>query len=716
MKIFPETKSRKTSPTHAARGRVLVIKVLFLLCFAVVAVRLVQLQVIDAGMYSEAARRQYEDRVVIRAMRGSVYDRMGRILISSAMDISFAVDPKVPGFDANKLARRFANTFHKSTEHYLTKIGPRNTNFVWLERHVARHYGTVLKASDLPGLIVVDEPRRVYHEGHLAAQLLGFTDVDGRGISGVELQFDDLLRGKDGYVIMHRDGLGRARHAVDYPRVEAQHGKSIILTINKDYQAICEEELHKGIQEYDAEGGLAVMLDPRTGEVLAMVTYPPIDPARAGDYDQSLTRNRVVTDMFEPGSVFKVVTVSAALDHALVMPEQKFFAEQGTYQIALGRGEFRTIRDFHPYGILTFQEAMEVSSNIVMAKVSDLIGAERMYRTARNFGFGTETGVQLPGEISGELKRPTQWWGTTLNSIAYGYEVGVTPLQIAAAYAAVANGGVLHKPSIFHGIFGDGQQEALRPQTIRRVTTPETAGKVQEFLIGVVERGTGTSARIPGMIIAGKTGTSRKVVNGKYVPGIYTATFAGFFPAENPKAVCVVMLDTRSTIYTGGLASAPIFKRIAEKITALSEQFSGPPVADANGHTLPALPDVVNMKVEDAVSLLQTAGFNAEPNGGGAFVLDQSPRPGSKVRSDEEIRLEAGEPTSQPDLKQVRVPDLLNLSLRRAMNRLTMCKLQMIVEGSGRVASQHPSAGQLVNVGSSVSVECRQGTALNGSL
>jgi cell division protein FtsI (penicillin-binding protein 3) len=697
----PGDQSRKGS-----RARLLAAKIVFLLLFAVVASRLVQIQAVESGRYKDMARRQYENRIDLPAARGNIYDRNRRVLVSSAMDVSFAADPRMLGADITTVARTFSSVFGTPFDRYHQRLKPQSSNFVWLERHVPHALAAKIGLKDVDGIIRMEEQRRVHHFGSAAGQLLGFTDIDCRGISGLELEFDEGLRGLNGYEVKKRDGLGRALPAVEYPRIEPVDGHDIVLTIDLDYQAVAEEALREGVNEYGAESGLVVMLDPNTGELLAVANYPPLDPAEAGNVDQARTRNRVITDMFEPGSVFKVVTAAAALEHGIVTPEQKFFAEHGAYKVALKRGGERTIRDIHEYGMLTFREGMEFSSNIVMAKASDLIGSELLYRMARDFGFGTKTGVELPGEISGELKKPTEWSGTTLNSMAYGYEIGVTPIQLAAAYSAVASGGILYRPTIVKEIVrkDGGVLSMSSPQVIRRVISKETAKTLAGFFGGVVERGTGKASKSEAVVIAGKTGTSRKVIDGHYVPGSYTATFAGFFPLDDPKVVCVVMLDTRSTSYTGGLASAPIFKRIAERVVGLSDRFSDDAVADGRMVEGIRMPDVIHLKTEDATSLLETAGFDVEAAGDGAFVVGQSPSPGTVHPAGGRVGLktaDAGEGDRIP------VPNLRSLSIRRAMNRLHMLQLHMAVNGSGVVVGQNPPAGEVVPRGTVVHLRCR---------
>ena len=332
--------------------------------------------------------------------------------------------------------------------------------------------------------------------------MLGFTGVDNNGLGGLELELDSLLRGENGRLILQRDGLNRQRQSVDYPRVDPVDGDAVNLTIDAEYQSIAEEELRKGIERNKAESGLVAMMDPATGEILAMANYPGMDPADPSGTDPQVVRNRIVTDMFEPGSVFKIVTASAALEAKTGRPDAEI--QRGTgivYRPACEREEAHTINDTHKHGMITFQEAMEVSSNIVMAKVSDIIGADALFTMARAYGFGTTTGIELPGEVRGELKHPAQWSGTTLNSMAYGYEVGVTPLQILCAYAAVANHGVLMKPFIVRSIVSPDNTVVAehRPETIRRVISRNTAAELTQLFRGVVERGTGVGAKLPNL-------------------------------------------------------------------------------------------------------------------------------------------------------------------------------------------------------------------------
>jgi len=690
--------------------RLLWVKIGLLVVFAIVALRLIQIQVLQSHGYRDIARKQYEARVPEPATRGNIYDRNGKLLVSNTQYVSFGADPKAVGERAEVVAERFARVFGKPRGYYLDKLSAQDKRFVYLERRAKPQLSRSINVPDLEGVIELKEPQRLYHYEHIGGQVIGFTDVDNRGLNGIELALDGYLKGKDGYVVMQRDGLGRKRPSVDYPRVEPTNGASAVLTIDIEYQAIAEEELARGIRRNHAESGLVIILDPATGEILAMANSPAMDPANPAGTSQAVMKNRAITDMFEPGSVFKVVTASAALEKGVAKPEQKFYAERGKYIVKLPGGKVRPkpITDTHEYGTITFQEAMELSSNIVMAKISDRIGAEGLYTMARNFGFGIETGIDLPGEVNGELKRPNLWSATTLNTMAYGYEVGVTPIQIASAYASIANKGVMEKPFIVKKIIDENQEPVVeaKPQTIRRVIEKPTAEVLTCFLEGVVERGTGVQAKIAGLKVAGKTGTSRKVSEGRYEQGNYTASFVGFFPADDPKVVCLVMLDNpRVGGYTGGLVSAPIFKAIAQKIYAMSGRFTRTPGPVMAGNETLVVPDLVSLNTDVAREMLAARGLKSEIEGNGDLVRGQSPHAGAVVSRGGGVRLQTKESDAAPPGYAV-VPDLRGMPMRRAINSLAIQLLEVSITGSGVVASQTPQAGQQVKVGTRVAVHC----------
>ncbi len=716
---FVPTKETVSAPRSVAR--VLVIKVTLLFAFVGIAARLAQVQIIETSRYQQIARQQYEEKVVLPAARGYIHDRNGNVLVSNRMCVSFAADPKVLANGVHSVALEFSRVFGKPPKVYLEKL--RNAKrFAWLERQVSPVLARQVHAKTMSGIFELSEPRRLYHYEEIAGSLIGFTDIDNSGLSGIELQCGEYLRGIDGYMIMQRDGLGRARPAADYLRVEPVNGNHVFLTIDLVYQSVAEDKLKKGIEQSNAVGGLVVMVNPKTGEVLAVAQQPGVDPNVSAERVPQSGKLRAVTDMFEPGSVFKVVTAAAALENNLAWPTQKFSTDHGEYKVQLPHGELRLIKDVHGYDALTFQEAMELSSNIVMAKVSDLIGSERLYQKARDFGFGIETEIEYPGEARGELKRPVEWSGTTLNSIAYGYEVAVTPMQIVAAYAAVANEGILMKPTLVRKIVSESGKilHEQPPQPVRRVVSSQTAATLGRFFEGVVQRGTATSVQIEGIRIAGKTGTSRKYVEGRYETGSHTASFIGYFPVENPEVVCLVMLDNpRNGGSTGGTTAAPIFREIAEHIITTG-QISTTRWSLADGRipkpSIPRLssqavtiPDVCNLQLAVAKKLLEGQGLVAEVFGSG-LVGRQIPQPGTIVGLGSVVKLLSNAPTASPASGRLPVPNLQGLSVRRALGRLAIDGLEARIQGSGIVVRQRPTAGDNVDPGSAVTLFCEPAT------
>ena len=699
-------------PQRGLRVRWFLVKISILLFFILIAWRLAQIQVVEASKFQEIARRQYESRMLLPASKGNICDRNGDVLVSNSMFISYAADPKIVRDEARRVAGEFSRFFGKPTKFYLEKLRS-DRRFVWLVRRMTPDFANRFKGERFDGVMPFNEPKRLYHYGELAGQLLGFTDIDNKGISGLELQYDKEMRGKDGYVILQKDGLGNRKVSVGYPRVEAIDGATLHLTIDLGYQSIAEEELERGVKRSNADGGLVVAMNPRSGEILILAQYPGVNPSEVSRYDVKNQRLSVVTDMVEPASVFKLVTASAGLEGGLIKPDEFFFAENGKYKVPLRTGSFRIIKDTHPRGWMTFGEAMEISSNIVMAKASDIIGKKRLYRKAKEFGFGSVTGIDLPGEIRGELKKPSSWSVTTLNTMAYGYEVGVTPIQLLAAYGAVANGGLLVKPFVVKKIVGaeGAVMEETEPQVVRRVVTEEIAQTLTKFFEGAVERGTATHARIEGVRIAGKTGTSRKYVDGRYEPGSYLALFIGFFPADDPKFVCLTVIDQpRNGSYFGSQISAPIFRAIAERIISTSLEIPqgdrGTLITRAESSAARRIPNVCNVKVVVARRLLAERGIKSKIIGEGDMVLDQTPEPGTRVREGETVTLFLTRRGKRLADGYVETPELRGLSLRRALNRLAVDRLLGTVNGSGIVIGQTPSPGEKVKVGTKVSIRC----------
>ncbi len=690
------------------RLRFFFLKFFFALFFLAVSARLVLIQIIESPKYQKIARKQYEAKFVLPATRGKIYAREGNALVSNIMYQSFSADPRFIGDDAEEIAGEFSKVFSKPSSYYLEKLKSQK-GFVWLERGVKPEIAKRIPLHD--GIIVINEPKRIYQYDEVGGTLIGFTNVDNKGISGLELQLDDELKGTNGSIVLQRDGLGRTRPSADFPKMDPIDGNDVSLTISLKYQAIVEEELRRGILANKAEGGLALMMNPKTGEILALAVYPGVDPNEVTKFDIDRARDRVVTDIFEPGSVFKVVTASAAYESKVLTPESRFYAEHGAMLVTINNRPVRWVRDTHPYEWLTFQQAIELSSNIVMAKVGRIIGPERFYRQARDFGFGIISGIDLPGEVRGRLKKPYEWSGTSLMTMAFGYEVGVTPLQIISAYAAVANKGYLMQPYVVasvHDQKGDVLHEQ-KPQVIRQVISAHTAQLLTDAFEGVVNQGTAKEVKLDGIRIAGKTGTAKKIVDGKYAPGDFTASFVGFYPVEDPQIVCLVMMDNpRARSYYGGETSGPIFRAIAERIIHSSWRFSHPLMTqepNPEDNTI-SVPDVRTIDVNIAQKILEGHGLSVKTFGKGDVVIRQSPDPGKIVQRGDGVTLVLNSDSAPQKDGTIIVPNLRGMSLRRAVNLLVIDDFDIHIQGSGIVMRQNPTAGQKVRIGSTLKIEC----------
>lgn len=549
--------------------RVNFIRVLFGLLFLAVMLKLGLVQGVRGFYYQGVAQKQYESEVPLHANRGMVYDRNNGLIVSNSYGYSYAADPQLlDSTDKSRIANKFAAVFNKPAEFFLQKLRMKS-RFVWLARDISSDQSAALQAFNVYGLIRLQEQQRLYPYGAVAGQVLGYTNVDGRGASGLELAFDSLLSGKDGYEIMQKDGMGRKMPSVDYPHMDPVPGFNIQLTLDMNIQQIVDEELASGVASAKGLSASAVFINPNTGEILAVANYPQFDPSNYSSYPLDASRDMAITDAFEPGSTFKIVAASAAIEEGIEKPNNRIFAENGKYTLY-----GRTVEDFEHAGWITFRQAVELSSNIAFSKVGMKIPPDKFYRYARDFGFGAPTGIEIPGEVPGELEKPYEWSKVSEPFMSFGYEVMVTSLQMAAAYAAIANGGTLLKPYIVSKVY-DSKGNIIfenTPAPIRRVVSPDVAQTVTGLLVDVVEHGTGLPAKINDLLIAGKTGTSQKLVDGKYSKRFYHASFAGFFPVPNPTIVGFIMIDSPMNGYTGGSVAAPIFKKIATRIYGIMQR------------------------------------------------------------------------------------------------------------------------------------------------
>jgi cell division protein FtsI (penicillin-binding protein 3) len=533
----------------------------------------------------------------------------------------------------------------------------RDSQFVYLARKVSPDEAQRVKALELKGVAFIKESRRYYPKKELAAHVLGYVGLDNTGLAGLESTYDAQVRGTEGKILVQTDAR---RHALS-SRIDraATAGVSLELTIDQYLQHIAERELRAGVEENNAAGGTALIMEPNTGEILALANWPTFNPNAFGKADERERRNRAIQDLYEPGSTFKVVTASAALEEHVVTPNDLIDCAPG-YTTFPGR---KPIYDFHRYGVLSFTDVIVKSSNIGAIKVGLRLGPERLGRYVSRFGFGQPIGPDFRGESSGIVWNPAKLDSSALASVSMGYQVAVTPLQMATAVSSVANGGSLMEPRVVRAFIKDGRRSMVAPKVLRKTVSSATLSELRTMMEGVVERGTAKSAQIDGYTIAGKTGTASKLVNGHYSRSDYNASFVGFVPSRQPALTIIVVIDSpHGHGYTGGVVAAPIFKRIAE---ASLRQLGVAP-------TINALPPVFAARSESA----------AEP-------VVQRPL------SDDKGVVTAAIPPAQPGV----MPDLRGQSAREALRILARIGSSARISGQGVVIEQTPAAGDPLGTG-----------------
>jgi cell division protein FtsI (penicillin-binding protein 3) len=529
----------------------------------------------------------------------------------------------------------------------------------------------------------VKEPKRLFTHGPLAAQVIGTTDVDNNGLTGIELQYNDVLRGKSGFVVMQRDGMGRLRPGINPEREVALDGKSLRLTIDLEMQRVVEQELARGVYENGAISGTVIAIEPSTGDILAMASYPSFHPNRLDQATDDAIRIRSITDQYEPGSTMKAITAAALIEEGKISRLDP--VDGGTGQIQMPGGA--VIKDDHPVGQTNFQGALEQSSNVVFATLSRRLDDRVLYKYVRDFGFGIPTGIDLPGEVRGRLKRPNEFDASTKSYMAFGYEVSATALQVLCAYAAIANNGVLMQPRIIQAVMQDKSNEMMNipPQKVRQVIREATAEQLKEMLVAVVERGTATQAAIPGVRIAGKTGTAQQLTNGEYDRKNYTASFVGYYPADKPRVAMIVMLDRPTASIYGGQTAAPIFRRIVQKTmtmlkldVATQERIAATNVSDSV-----VVPDIRGLSYSTADSVLHRLGLRLDTAGAGPLVVRQVPTQGVKLERGSSVRAEF-----QQLANTTARPNVVGFSLRKAITVLHAAGYDVRIRGSGKVIQQ----------------------------
>lgn len=539
--------------------------VAFTLFFVAIAARLFVLQLRDAPDYVALGRDQRVRRIVLSATRGSIYDRDGNELAMSLPAKGVYANPELV-LDASTTAMSLAPILNASPGE-LWRALQHDGSFVYLARRVEPEVAQKIEGLRLPGIGLLEESRRWYPAGDLASHVVGFVGLDGIGLAGLELQYEKVLAGRTGELVVEQDPAG---HLI--PQSESRHvrpvpGGDLVLTIDRDLQYRAQRALARAVKKNEARGGTVIVMDPATGEILAMTTYPGFDANLASDAPDESLRNRAITDVYEPGSVNKVITASVALEKGIVSTREIFRVPDHR------RVGPKVFHDAHPHPPMrmTLADIVSESSNVGAIQVAQRVGKRRLDRYLKRFGFGRRTGVGFPGEGEGILPPTDEWWETGIGTIPIGQGIAVTPLQIASVYATIANGGLRVRPRLVRGVIdARGEFQPGPPPERRRVVSASTAQSITSMLSYAVEAGTGAEAQIPGYWVAGKTGTARKPLEkARGYSDQYVASFVGFAPAAAPRLVIAAILDEPDTVY-GGIAAAPLFQEVAR--FALTQQ------------------------------------------------------------------------------------------------------------------------------------------------
>ena len=541
--------------------RILLVGLIFFIAFAAIAAKAIHLQVFRSQWLSQAASDQYEKSLTISGKRGNIYDRNQREMAVSIDVASIAAYPaRIKNIEDT--AEKLAEILKLDSRKIRQKL-TLDKSFVWIKRKTTARESQMVKELKLSGIDFVPEFNRFYPNRTLAAQALGFTGLDGKGLEGIEFYYNQQLQGAEGKITIFEDALGNGFKS-ENRQLASNSGHNLILTIDGNIQYITESALIEAVNQYSASSAMAIVMQPRTGAILAIAHFPTLNPNSYRTFDRSLWRNRTITDPFEPGSTMKIFSAAAALESGDIKYNDIFYCENGAYKIGKN-----VVHDSSKHGWLSLQQIIKFSSNIGAIKISEKVGAKTLYQTFQNFGFGTRSGVDCPGETTGSLSHYSSWSEIDIGAISFGHGIAVSAVQLIAAVSAIANDGILMKPYIVMEITdqNDISVKSFKPQQVRRVISARTAGIVKKILKTVTTKGgTGVNAALDRYSVCGKTGTARKLdEKGKYSDSKHVASFVGFTPADKPEIAVLVIIDEPQGNYYGGIVAAPVFKKIAQQ-------------------------------------------------------------------------------------------------------------------------------------------------------
>ncbi|HEX3249566.1 MAG TPA: penicillin-binding protein [Pyrinomonadaceae bacterium] len=679
--------ARSKSRPDVSAGRALFVAAFIGFWMFVVSARLVYLQFSQYDSLANRARQQQQNSIETSPLRGELLDRYGRELARSVQTVSLFLDPegldgstldhsaqqvaKVLGLKESELAKEFREALDE------------NRRFIWIARRLDAELAAKITALNLPGIHQQLEPKRFYPNGSLAAHVLGYVGLDGQGLGGVEQSFNEKISGEPGQLFIEKDANGKAYESYE---IAAKPGQTVVLTIDQSIQYLAEQALQGAVQRARAKSGTVIVLDPRSGEILALANAPTFDPNKVADAKPETRSNWALQNIYEPGSTFKVVAFSAAIEKKLVKPEDHIDCQMGSITVA-----GRLIHDHKPFGLLTIAEALAKSSNVAAIKLGLRVGDETMYDYIKRFGFGSKTGIELPGETAGIVRKVERWQPSSIGSIAMGQEVGVTPVQMVAAFGALANDGMRVAPHLIREVrSGDGTVVYRAEPEQRRVTSAETAIALRGMLEGVTLNGTAKKAQLDGYSAAGKTGTAQKIdpKTKAYSATKFVGSFVGFAPVSNPKVAIIVVIDEPAGAYHGGDVAAPVFREVAEQL--LPSLGVEPDI-----ETKPA-PDLIaqaNENPERAAKLREEQAQSEQQRQATMPTVDNNGGRGGEVVYAVSTK------------KAILMPDLRGRSVRDVARTCAQLGLQVEARGEGRVLKQNPSAGTEVNTGQLIYVD-----------
>ncbi len=549
--------------SNISKTRFLIVDLIVVAFFPLIVFQIFRLTVQNQDQLVQFANRQHNLIIEIEPDRGNIVDRHAKEFATNLKVPSvYAVPRMIPKQGREELAGKISDILKLDKSFVLDRLS-RDKSFVWLKRRTSMKDADLIQKLKNPNLGITYGPKRFYPHDQMLANVIGFCNIDNAGVDGLELMYNQKLSGRMGYRYTKRDALGREMVAFEEKSIPAVNGARLILTIDQHIQYLTEQALDEAYRKNNAESAVAVVMNPRTGEILAIASRPSFDPNKIGKSDIEARRNRPITDIFEPGSVFKIVTVAAALNEGLVTVEDKFDCHNGQWQVRPNR----IIHDVHPYGMLTVPGVLIKSSNIGTVQIGMKLGQERLYRYITAFGFGIKTGIDFPGEVNGILRPTSQWSKFSITSIPFGQEVAATAIQMLRAICVIANGGHVVKPYLLKEI-QDAEGVTIQkngPLISAPILKPEVTQIMTEILERVVNEGTGDKAKIDGIRVAGKTGTSQKLENGTYSHRKFVGSFIGFAPAENPQLAMIVSINNPHPYYYGGTVAAPVFKEVIER-------------------------------------------------------------------------------------------------------------------------------------------------------